>query len=82
MKTSAHRELRNHSSEVLRRVQQGESFQVTNHGVVVAVLSPVPAGLTSAPRVVAPTHSGGFSDIPRRRSPELTQEALDALRAE
>ncbi|MFN2323599.1 MAG: type II toxin-antitoxin system Phd/YefM family antitoxin [Trueperaceae bacterium] len=35
--TLAHRDLRKRSAEVLRRVQAGETFQVTHHGVVVAV---------------------------------------------
>ncbi|PWJ54208.1 prevent-host-death family protein [Quadrisphaera granulorum] len=42
MENIAHRDLRNNSSEVLRRVAAGESFQVTNFGAVVARL--VPAG--------------------------------------
>ena len=40
MKTIPHRELRNRSSDVLRRVQAGETIQVTNYREVVAVLSP------------------------------------------
>lgn len=40
MTTIPHRELRNNSSEILRRVAAGESFEITNHGVVVARLSP------------------------------------------
>lgn len=35
-----HRELRNNSGEILRRVAAGEVLEVTNHGVVVAVLLP------------------------------------------
>lgn len=37
------RELRNHVSEVLRRVEQGEILEVTVHGRPVAVLSPIRA---------------------------------------
>ncbi len=77
-KTIPHRELRNHSSEVLRRVQAGETIQVTNHGEVVAVLSPPSQGLT--PRVVPAKQRGGFASIPRLRSAETIREALDALR--
>lgn len=77
-KTIAHRELRNRSSDVLRRVQAGETIEVTNHGEVVAVLSPPLHGL--APRVVPAKRSGGFAEIPRVRSPEPTRDALDALR--
>lgn len=36
-----HREMRNNSAEVLRRVQQGESFTVTNNGEPVAQLGPI-----------------------------------------
>jgi len=79
-KTIPHRELRNHSSDVLRRVQAGETIQVTNHGEVVAVLSPPGQGL--APRIVAAKHRGGFAAIPRVRAAEPTRDVLDALREE
>lgn len=79
-KTIPHRELRNRSSDVLRRVQAGETIQVTNHGEVVAVLSPPGQGL--APRVTAAKHRGGFASIPRVRSSETILQALDALREE
>lgn len=36
-----HRELRNNSSEILRAVEAGESFTVTNHGRPVAKLVPI-----------------------------------------
>lgn len=78
--TIPHRELRNRSSDVLRRVQAGETFQVTNHGEVVAVLSPLE--MTRGPRIVAARHRGGFASIPRVRSRESIQQALDALREE
>lgn len=39
-----HREMRNQSGEVLRRVAAGESVQVTNHGQVAAII--VPPGRT------------------------------------
>ena len=35
------RELRNHVSEILRRVEQGEVLEVTVHGRPVATLSPI-----------------------------------------
>lgn len=79
-KTIPHRELRNRSSDVLRRVQAGETIQVTNHGEIVAVLSPPENGM--APRVTAARHRGGFTSIPRIRSSETTRKALDALREE
>lgn len=41
MEAITHRELRNNSAEVLRRVQGGESLQVTNNGAPAAVIGPV-----------------------------------------
>jgi prevent-host-death family protein len=35
------RELRNHSGEIMRRLDQGESFIVTRNGVPVGELSPL-----------------------------------------
>ncbi|MBD0023815.1 type II toxin-antitoxin system prevent-host-death family antitoxin [Gordonia pseudamarae] len=51
MRTIAHRELRNNSSKILEAVRNGESFEITNHGVVVAVLSP--PSLTPYERLLA-----------------------------
>ena len=36
----AHRDLRNRSSEILRAVASGATYEITNHGEVVAILSP------------------------------------------
>lgn len=41
MGTVSHREMRNQSGEILRRVERGETVVVTNHGKPVAVMSPV-----------------------------------------
>lgn len=75
-----HRELRNRSSEVLREVQQGESFEITNRGDVVAVLLPVAraahAGLWFRPAV----RRDGFPTLPRARLDHKVQESLDGLR--
>jgi len=79
-KTIPHRELRNRSADVLRRVQAGETIQVTNHGEVVAVLSPPGQGL--GPRIAVAKRRGGFASIPRVRSEETTRQAIDALREE
>lgn len=79
-KTIPHRELRNRRGDVLRRVQAGETFQVTNYGEIVAVLSTPGTGM--APRVAAARRRGGFASIPRIRSTETTAQALDALREE
>jgi len=38
------RELRQSASELLRRVEQGETFEITDRGRPVAVLAPLPGG--------------------------------------
>ncbi|MEL4504489.1 type II toxin-antitoxin system prevent-host-death family antitoxin [Luteococcus sp. H138] len=40
MATITHRELRNNSAEILRRVNAGEIFDVTNNGQLAATVSP------------------------------------------
>lgn len=45
MATISHREMRNNSAEVLRRVEAGEELVVTNHGRPVARLSPMHASV-------------------------------------
>lgn len=77
----AHRELRNSSAEVLRRVAAGATYEITNHGDVVAVLSPPsPSGpsLTVRPARVR----GGFNQLGRVRRDGRVQEVLDDLRGE
>lgn len=39
--------MRNNSGELLRRVEGGESVQISNHGRVVAVIQPVDDGLAA-----------------------------------
>jgi len=41
METVTHREMRNRSGEILRRVEAGESLQVTNNGHPAALIVPV-----------------------------------------
>ena len=45
MRTVTHREMRNASGEILRAVAAGETIQVTNNGLVAAVISPPGGGL-------------------------------------
>jgi len=77
-----HRELRNHSSEVLRAVQGGQSFEITNHGEVVAVLVPPTQAAGERLRVRRATRSGGFSTLRRTPLDHEVQETLDDLRGE
>jgi antitoxin (DNA-binding transcriptional repressor) of toxin-antitoxin stability system len=73
----AHRDLRNRSAEILRAVAAGESFEITNHGEVVAILAP-PG--TVPLRVKPATEHGGWADLPRYPAKESTQRILDELR--
>ncbi len=41
METVTHREMRNRSGEILRRVEAGESVQVSNNGHLAAMIVPV-----------------------------------------
>jgi prevent-host-death family protein len=43
MKEITHRQMRNESGDVLRRVGRGESILVTNNGLPAAVISPPPS---------------------------------------
>ena len=75
----AHRDLRNRSAEILRNVAARHTYEVTNHGVVVAILSApsdtlTPLGLRPAKR------RGGWSEIKPVHVEERLQDALDELR--
>lgn len=76
-----HRELRNESSRVLRAVQAGETFEVTNHGEVVAILSPPPAAAEQL-RFRPATAHGGFATMTRSHLDHRIGQALDEMRAE
>ena len=80
MITIAHRELRNNSSDILRRVAEGESFEITNHGQVVAVLGPV--GSASRPVNSRRSRGGRFSDLDPVELDRPLQETLDYLRGD
>ena len=83
MERIPHRDLRNRSSEILRAVAAGESFEITNHGKVVAVLSP-PDRMVGGLKVVKPaTRRGGWLDLEPVELPPgspSSQEILDELR--
>ncbi|MPQ98607.1 type II toxin-antitoxin system prevent-host-death family antitoxin [Modestobacter sp. I12A-02628] len=53
MESISHREMRNNSSEVLRRVAAGESFVITNNGEPAALLSPPRPPLSRFDEMVA-----------------------------
>lgn len=66
------RELRNHMSDVLRRVEAGEHLRVTVDRRPVAELVPLPARQTWVPRERV---LGALTQT----DPELRQELLEAL---
>jgi prevent-host-death family protein len=76
----AHRDLRNRSSEVLREVAAGATYEITNHGKVVAVLSPPRS--RSELRVRPARVRGSFASLPRVSRDESVQDALDDLRGD
>ena len=85
MSTISHRELRNDSAEVLRRVAAGESMSVTNRGEVVArLVPPGRSGLEEAlesGQVRPATAPRDYSAIRRVRGAS-TAEVLEDLRGD
>lgn len=75
----AHRDLRNRSAEVLRAVAGGATYEITNHGEVVAVLSPwgqPPGRLQVRPAKIR----GRWGDIEAVPGSGTTEEALRSIR--
>ena len=87
-RTIPHRELRNNSSKILEEVKNGATIEITNHGEVVAVLSPPPAKtayerLLAEGKIQLRDRGKLFSDLP---PPVMTErdalEVLDEMRAD
>ncbi len=87
METIGVRELQQHASKVIRRVEAGETLEITLRGRVVAVLSP-PGPLTGLAKMIAEgrvqpaTASFRGMKPPTLRSSRPTQELLDEQRDE
>ena len=81
VRSISHRELRNQSGEVLRQVARGETYEVTDHGRVVARLSPPTTG-TDLRCVRAAKWLVRWSTLPRATASEGSGDALTALRRE
>ena len=73
----AHRDLRNRSAEILRAVARGESFEITNHGVVVAIICPPDE---KPLRMIPASKPRNFGALPRVKPSRPTQEILDEIR--
>jgi prevent-host-death family protein len=79
-----HRELRNESGRILREVQQGQSFIITNNGEPVAALRPIAANPLAGVRHEPRIPGSRFQDITPERgsSDESPLDALLALRGQ
>jgi prevent-host-death family protein len=82
MQTIAHRELRNNSAEILRGVQAGETYEVTNNGHVVARVTPVNLAPLEGIRHREPTDFESFGDVARVDPLVSVEDALDELRGD
>jgi prevent-host-death family protein len=87
MATSGIRELRQSASELLRRVQAGETIQITDRGRPVAVLAPLPdegpsAQLRATGDLVAAEQDLGSLPAPLPLAPgqESPSRVLERLR--
>jgi prevent-host-death family protein len=85
METVTHREMRNRSGEILRRVEAGESVQVSNNGHLAALIVPVGGdalealiarGEARAPR----TSTATLANISPVESPLSSRELLEDSR--
>jgi prevent-host-death family protein len=82
METVSHRDLVARSGEVLRAVEAGESFTITNGGLPVARLVPMSDPAPDLRCVRPARRRGRFSEIPRVALDGSTQRGLDAVRDE
>lgn len=79
-------ELRQRASELIRRVEAGESIEITDRGRPVAVLGPLPVDPLEQVRAAGDLEAseGDISDLPEplavRPGAELPSEALARLR--
>ncbi|MGO9903498.1 MAG: type II toxin-antitoxin system Phd/YefM family antitoxin [Solirubrobacteraceae bacterium] len=80
------RELRQRASELLRRVEDGESIEITDRGRPVAVLAPLPADPLERLRAAGDLQAseGDLADLPEPlavpRGAELPSATLARLR--
>lgn len=81
MRTITHRQLRNESGAVLRDVEAGESVLISNHGSVVARISPASELEPSLP-VTRPATAHSFDDVPLYDRPGSVLDALTDLRGD
>lgn len=80
--TITHRELRNNSADVLRRVAAGETMEVTNRGVVVAHLSPAATPVLPFAVSRGARRRGGWSSLPKVTLDGSSRDIIDDEREE
>lgn len=85
MRTVTHREMRNQSGEILRRVADGETIQVTNNGQVAALI--VPPGTDALAELVSRGHvrvarspASSLRSIERRKSTTASKAIVADVR--
>ena len=80
------RQLRDTLTATIRRVQRGETIEVTHHGAPVAVLAPVPADRIERLLATGEVTPGVPLEAPLRRAPVTGEmsagEAIEDDRAE
>lgn len=76
----AHRDLRNRSAEILRDVASGATYEITNHGQVVAVLSP--AGSRIDLQIRPARLERRFAALSRLQRGQSVVDTLDDLRGD
>lgn len=85
VRSVTHREMRNQSGEILRRVADGESIQVTNHGQIAALIVPpgadALADLASRGQVRVARHpTSSLRSIVRRKGTSGSQAIVADVR--
>lgn len=81
MRTISQRELRNDNAEIMRGVENGETYTVTRRGVPVARLIPITDG--SDLRLARPARSRpAFATLPRVTADVPSAQIIDELRGE
>lgn len=87
MNEVSHRQLRNDSAEVLRRVAAGETIVITNHGQPAAVIAPPPSDmlsfLTAVGQIrVAVDPTASLRSVVRAKSDVSSARIIDDVRGD
>jgi prevent-host-death family protein len=73
-----HRELRNESGRILREVQEGQTFIITNNGEPVAAIQPIQSNPLAGLRHEQAKQGARFADVAPEEG-NSTESALEAL---